>query len=109
MAPNIQIAQQVQDVVTTSNRRRIDISKSSFRRHVPAGSIFRYEMTVSRTVNGTTVNLTVNEVPGDEDYDRLRPLSYPSMVSKYLSPVVQSIVSLTGSLRGQLVKCFTTL
>ena len=26
-----------------------------------------------------------------------------------LSPVVQSIVSLTRSLRGQLVKCFTTL
>ena len=28
---------------------------------------------------------------------------------KHLSPVVQSIVSLTSSLRGQLVKCFTTL
>ena len=27
----------------------------------------------------------------------------------YLGPVVQSIVSLTSSLRGQLVKCFTTL
>ena len=26
-----------------------------------------------------------------------------------LGPVVQSIVSLTSSLRGQLVKCFTTL
>ena len=26
-----------------------------------------------------------------------------------LDPVVQSIVSLTSSLRGQLVKCFTTL
>ena len=32
-------------------------------------------------------------------------------ISKYLQlgPVVQSIVSLTSSLRGQLVKCFTTL
>ena len=28
---------------------------------------------------------------------------------KYLGPVVQSIVSLTSSLRGQLVKCFMTL
>ena len=27
----------------------------------------------------------------------------------YQGPVVQSIVSLTISLRGQLVKCFTTL
>ena len=27
----------------------------------------------------------------------------------YLGPVVQSIISLTSSLRGQLVKCFTTL
>ena len=30
-------------------------------------------------------------------------------LSKYLGPVVQSIVSLTNSLRGQLVKCYTTL
>ena len=29
-------------------------------------------------------------------------------VNKNLGPVVQSIVSLTSSLRGQLVKCFTT-
>ena len=29
--------------------------------------------------------------------------------TKSLGPVVQSIVSLTSSLRGQLVKCFTTL
>ena len=28
---------------------------------------------------------------------------------RFLGPVVQSIVSLTSSLRGQLVKCFTTL
>ena len=28
---------------------------------------------------------------------------------QYKVPVVQSIVSLTSSLRGQLVKCFTTL
>ena len=28
---------------------------------------------------------------------------------KDVGPVVQSIVSLTSSLRGQLVKCFTTL
>ena len=27
---------------------------------------------------------------------------------KFLGPVVQSIVSLTSSLRGQLIKCFTT-
>ena len=27
----------------------------------------------------------------------------------HMGPVVQSIVSLTSSLRGQLVKCFTTL
>ena len=36
----------------------------------------------------------------------LNYLSYPFRV---LGPVVQSIVSLTSSLRGQLVKCFTTL
>ena len=30
-------------------------------------------------------------------------------LSTYQGPVVQSIVSLTSSLRGQLVKCFTTL
>ena len=30
-------------------------------------------------------------------------------VTEQLGPVVQSIVSLTSSLRGQLVKCFTTL
>ena len=29
--------------------------------------------------------------------------------NKYLGPVVQSIVSLTNTLRGQLVKCFATL
>ena len=29
--------------------------------------------------------------------------------NKYQGPVVQSIVSLTSSLRGQLVKCFTAL
>ena len=32
-----------------------------------------------------------------------------SIKDKYQGPVVQSIVSLTTSLRGQLVKCFTTL
>ena len=31
------------------------------------------------------------------------------MSIKHLDPVVQSIVSLTSSLRGQLVKCFTAL
>ena len=30
-------------------------------------------------------------------------------LSAVLGPVVQSIISLTRSLRGQLVKCFTTL
>ena len=30
-------------------------------------------------------------------------------IEKGLGPVVQSIVSLTSSLRGQLVKCFKTL
>ena len=30
-------------------------------------------------------------------------------MNEYLGPVVQSIVSLTSLLRGQLVKCFTTL
>ena len=31
------------------------------------------------------------------------------ITAQHLGPVVQSIVSLTSSLRGQLVKCFTTL
>ena len=37
--------------------------------------------------------------------------SFDVMTSKYkdLGPVVQSIVSLTSSLRGQLVKCFKIL
>ena len=35
----------------------------------------------------------------------VRPLSD----AIHLGPVVQSIVNLTSSLRGQLVKCFTTL
>ena len=37
-----------------------------------------------------------------EGFSMLKPLTH-------LGPVVQSIVSLTSSLRGQLVKCFTTL
>ena len=37
--------------------------------------------------------------------ERVCDLSYKI----YLGPVVQSIVSLTSSLRGQLVKCFMTL
>ena len=32
-----------------------------------------------------------------------------AIILAYLHPVVQSIVSLTSSLIGQLVKCFTTL
>ena len=32
-----------------------------------------------------------------------------NLTLKALGPVVQSIVSLKSSLRGQLVKCFTTL
>ena len=39
---------------------------------------------------------------------RLRTKGNPGVVID-LGPVVQSIVSLTNSLRGQLVKCFTTL
>ena len=43
----------------------------------------------------------------------VNPYHYERVVSpgigKILGPVVQSIVSLTSSLRGQLVKCFTTL
>ena len=35
--------------------------------------------------------------------------SLNQFVTKHLGPVVQSIVSLTSSLKGQLVKCFTTL
>ena len=39
------------------------------------------------------------------------PQNYPKnpFVSEALGPVVQSIVSLTSSLRGQRVKCFMTL
>ena len=39
----------------------------------------------------------------------LKEKLYPSLFIFYLGPVVQSILSLTSSLRGQLVKCFTTL
>ena len=35
--------------------------------------------------------------------------SHPSINPTVQGPVVQSIVSLTSSLRGQLVKCFMTL
>ena len=34
---------------------------------------------------------------------------YANQIKTGLVPVVQSIVSLMSSLRGQLVKCFTTL
>ena len=37
-----------------------------------------------------------------------RPLSTVVQGQKDMGPVFQSIVSLTSSLRGQLVKCFTT-
>ena len=44
---------------------------------------------------------------------QLIPIISNTDISKYIliyqGPVVQSIVSLTRSLRGQLVKCFTTL
>ena len=35
--------------------------------------------------------------------------AFPAKVLAILGPVVQSIISLTSSLRGELVKCFTTL
>ena len=38
-----------------------------------------------------------------------RPSDLAEVTFAFLGPVVQSIVSLTSSLRGQLVKCFTTL
>ena len=41
-------------------------------------------------------------------YTRLR-IDCKFEITKLQGPVVQSIVSLTSSLRGQLVKCFTTL
>ena len=34
---------------------------------------------------------------------------FPDFLLAFLGPVIQSIVSLTSSLRGQLVKCFMTL
>ena len=40
---------------------------------------------------------------------RMLTLFHISDIVKDLGPVVQSIVSLTSSLRGQLVKCLTTL
>ena len=50
-----------------------------------------------------------------ENFHRF-PMKYPHpayerlpKVSKHQGPVVQSIVSLMSSLRGQLVKCFMTL
>ena len=41
----------------------------------------------------------------------LEPLNFVVDDNKHdnLGPVVQSIVSLKSSLRGQLIKCFTTL
>ena len=53
----------------------------------------------------------VNEI----EYDFVRTdvatggMFWSGMYCLYQGPVVQSIVSLTSSLRGQLVKCFTTL
>ena len=38
----------------------------------------------------------------------LKTISYSRLTQDH-GPVVQSILSLTSSLRGQLVKCFTTL
>ena len=45
-----------------------------------------------------------------EDLDSCKQIKKLEMLTPYYQdPVVQSIVSLTSSLRGQLVKCFTTL
>ena len=45
--------------------------------------------------------------PGFRDYFR-ETKHVIAEFHTHLGPVVQSIVSLTSSLRGQLVKCFTT-
>ena len=44
--------------------------------------------------------IKVKKESAESDW-KLKPVEY--------TPVVQSIVSLTSSLRGQLVKCFTTI
>ena len=41
--------------------------------------------------------------------EELMECTFIFLYCKHLGPVVQSIVSLTSSLRGQLVKCFMTL
>ena len=59
----------------------------------------------------TKTNVNADVPPGDKS-DRFMPVgnSKKSLKKiKNVGPVVQSIVSLTSSLRGQLVKCFTAL
>ena len=52
---------------------------------------------------------TFLSVFGWDAYHNRRAVPPPDVpVIDYQDPVVQSIVSLTSSLRGQLIKCFTT-
>ena len=54
---------------------------------------------------------------GENKFEWIYPKLVISLISllvsfcreKYQGPVVQSIISLTSSLRGQFIKCFTTL
>ena len=44
-----------------------------------------------------------------KDADKVADSNVPDQGRLFKASVVQSILSLTSSLRGQLVKCFTTL
>ena len=51
--------------------------------------------------------LRLEQISFPEDFDQIQLQNQVSTHTQ--GPVVQSIVSLTSSLRGQLVKCFVTL
>ena len=63
----------------------------------------------------TLINIEMKFSPRNQEEGNLLRMVLADLVvhglqmEAELGPVVQSIVSLTSSLRGQLVKCFTTL
>ena len=82
---------------------KIIIKQSHF--YIDAGLVDLYlkiYLSISLIASATVTLLAVDRVQRRSDIELCHKFSF-------LGPVVQSIVSLTSSLRGQLIKCLTTL